>query len=513
MKRLIFLTLVVLILLSGTSSRAQSKVNKLDDFFSALANNQGFNGNVLVAENGKILYERSFGQADFPSKRRNTPNTLFPIASITKTFMATAILQLVEKGKLRLNDAAAKHLPDFPYPEITIRHLLSHTSGLPPYNAFFDPLREANPNSVFTNADFLPRLNAYKKPLVYQPGESWNYDNTNYIVLALILEKVSGESYGKYIKRHVLRPAGMNDTAFFPFLFDSSKNKIKNLAVPHWYPRIYADEPIRADSIQYVSSYWRTYQFSGFGDFISTTRDLLKYHQALYDGTLVSRRLLSEAFVPFRLNDRRVNLGNYGLGWTIGEDNSSDRVVYHAGGSIGLSCVIYRGVTRNQTVIVFDIARPSAQYAASSALKILNGEPVSLPKQNLTRLYGKLLVTKGSEVAAETLAKLSKDVTNYDLDKEQLIKLGYEFLGDVNPFRLPADPKYGEAIEVFKMCVQLFPNYWNSYDSYGDALARTGDRELAINMYQKSIELNPKNENGRKMLGQLLDDKKKHPAN
>jgi CubicO group peptidase (beta-lactamase class C family) len=513
LKRFIIVKLVILVSLIGTNVLAQTKVNKLNDFFSALANNQDFNGNVLVAENGKILYEKSFGYADFSSKRINTVNTLFPIASITKTFTATAILQQIEKGKLRLTDSAAEYLHDFPYPKITIRHLLSHTSGIPPYNVFFSSLREANPNRIFTNADFLSGLNANKSPLVYQPGESWNYDNTNYIVLALILEKVSGESYGEYIKKHILRPAGMNHTVFFPFLFDSSKNKIKNLAIPHWYPQIYADQPIKADSIQYVSSYWRAYQFSGFGDFISTTRDLLKYDQALYDGMLVSQRLLNEAFVPVKLNNGKENPGNYGLGWTIGRDNSRDKVVYHVGGSIGLNCVLYRNVSRNQTVIAFDLARPSAHYAASSAIRILNGEPVSLPKKNLTRLYGKILVTKGSEAAAEALEKLGKDAAVYDLEKEELIKLGYEFLGDVNPFRLPVEPKYEEAVEVFKMCVRLFPDYWNSYDSYADVLARTGKRELAIKMYQKSIELNPNNESGKKRMEQLLDNKNKQPAN
>jgi CubicO group peptidase (beta-lactamase class C family) len=194
------LFIAIFILLVGTSAVAQKKTDKLNEFFEALAENQEFNGSVLVAERGRVIYEKSFGYADFPSKKFTTKNTLFPIASISKTITATAILQQVEKGKLRLDDAATKHLADFPYPQITIRHLLSHTSGLPPYNAFFDSVKTANPNRIFTNADFIQGLNANKKPLLNQPGENWNYDNTNYIVLALILEKVSGQSYGSYMK-------------------------------------------------------------------------------------------------------------------------------------------------------------------------------------------------------------------------------------------------------------------------------------------------------------------------
>jgi tetratricopeptide (TPR) repeat protein len=429
---------------------------------------------------------------------------LFPIASISKTITATAVLQQVEKGRLRLDDPAAKYLPGFPYPEITIRHLLAHTSGLPPYNAFFEPVRSLDPTRVLTNADFLSGLTAVKKALIYAPGDGWNYDNVNFIVLALLLEKVSGETYAGYIEKHILRPAGMNRTRFFPFIFDSSKNNLKNLAVPHWYPRIYADEPVRADSISYVSEYWKAYRFNGFGDFISTTGDLLKYDEALYDGTLVGEKVLNEAFTPVKLNDGKDNPGNYGLGWTIAKDDSLGKTVFHTGGAIGLSTVLYRNIARHQTVITFDIAHPSANAIAAGALKILNDRPVSRPKKKLARIYGKLLTAKGPETAAKELERLSRDSANYELDKDELVKLGYEFLGDVNPFRLDLKPRSAEALEVFRQCVRFFPDYWNSYDSYGDALARAGEKELAIRMYQKSLELKPDSESGKKALEQLL---------
>jgi CubicO group peptidase (beta-lactamase class C family) len=511
LKRLILLILfpAIFISLTGTGAFAQTTPDKLGHFFTRLAKNQEFNGSVLVAEKGRILYEKSFGFADFPGKIYNTKNTSFPIASITKTITATAILQQVEKGNLRLDDTAARYLPDFPYPQITIRQLLSHTSGIPSYNAFFDSLRAAEPGRIFTNADFLAGLLANPKPLVYQPGEGWNYDNTNYIVLALLLEKVSGESYGGYIHKHILQPAGMSNTTLFPFLFDSSKNKIRNLVIPHWYPRIYADEPIRADSMPFVSSYWSAYQFEGFSHYNSTIEDILRYDRALAGGTLVNPQLLNEAFGPVRLKNGNPNPGNYGLGWTVEKDDSLGTIVYHVGGAIGLNCILYRNISRQQTVIAYDIAQPSAYFAASSAINILNGQRPPRPKKNLTRIYGKMLVTKGSSIAANTLERFSKDNANYHLEKEELIKLGYEFLGDVNPFRLPMKAQYENALEVFKQCIRLFPDYWNSFDSYGDALARTGNTGLAIQMYEKSIKLNPQNEGGKKALQKLLQQKSK----
>lgn len=506
MKKIISFGLVIFIFTGFAIG--QNKRKQFDDFFRSLAKNQDVNGNILIAEKGKIVYENSFGYADFADKRLNRKDTHFPIASITKTIVATAILQQVEKGKIRLNNSVTTYLPDFPFSEITVLHLLSHTSGLPPYDAFFKPIAEKNPTKIFTNADFIAGLNSNKKPLIYQPGTSWNYDNINFIVLTLILEKVSGDTFSGYIEKHILKPAGMKNMFYFPNLFDSSKNKIKNLVIPHYYPQMYIDKAIRADSIKYVADYWNTYQFSGFSGYFSTTHDLLKYDEALYSGKLLNEKLLNEAFTPVKLNDGKINAGNFGLGWTIALDDSMGKIVNHSGGAIGLNCIIYRNISKHQTVIAFDIARPNANYIAVNAMKILNGKSASLPKKKLIRIYGKLLVTKGKDIAAETLETLFKDSENYDLDKDELINLGYEFMGDLNPYRLPFKPKYDEAAEVFKLSVKLFPDYWNSFDSYGDLLARIGKNDLAIEMYKKSIELNQKNEGGKKALQKLLEGKK-----
>jgi CubicO group peptidase (beta-lactamase class C family) len=123
--------LAVLLFLSVTNGKAQDREVALARYFSSLAQTHRLNGNVLIAEEGHVLYEKSFGYADVGNKRPNTSTSVFPIASITKTFTATAILQLEERGKLNTNDFVKRYLPEFPYPTVTIRHLLSHTSGGP----------------------------------------------------------------------------------------------------------------------------------------------------------------------------------------------------------------------------------------------------------------------------------------------------------------------------------------------------------------------------------------------
>jgi CubicO group peptidase (beta-lactamase class C family) len=488
---------------------AQNAEAALRKYFSALRESQQFNGNVLVAEKGKIVYEQSFGYSDFKNKDLNRPNTLFPIASLSKTITATGILQLAQSGKLNIADPVVKYLPEFPYPVITIRHLLSHTSGLPPYNAFFDSTKKLHPEKVFTNADFMKGLIKNKRALIYQPGEKGNYDNINFIVLALLLEKVSAMSYSDYIQKYILKPAGMTNTSFCPLKIQYAQSRNTRFAFPHLYPHLYSDSLVRANTVPYVISYWHAYNFNGFGDYVSTTHDLLKYDAAYYNGTFLNSKILNEALTPVKLNNGTNNPGNFGLGWEIEQDTSLGKLVYHSGAATGLSCILLRNVSRHQTIIVFDNAHYNAHEIALNTLKVLNGVQVPYPKKSIAKIYAKTLLNKGANAARDTLNILQKDTLRYFLSEDEMNSLGYDFMGgsnNPNPYHFPEERKYNEAVETLKLNMELFPNSWNVYDSYGEALLTVGKKEEAIRMYQKSLELNPKNEGGRKVLEQLLKD-------
>ena len=151
--------------------QAQSYINRLDTFFNQLSEENKINGNVLVPENGKVVFSRSFGYADIETNLPNTDQTRFNMASVSKPFTAVAIFILIEKGKLRLDDRLSKYLTDFPFPEITIRQLLSHTSGLPNTEELFTPLLKRDSTHVVTNADILPELKNYGKSLRFTPGD------------------------------------------------------------------------------------------------------------------------------------------------------------------------------------------------------------------------------------------------------------------------------------------------------------------------------------------------------
>lgn len=487
---------------------AQNKETNLKNYFSGLIQNNQFNGSVLVAENEKIIFRQSYGYADIERKIKITDNTRFPLASISKTITATAILQLVQAKKIAVDDPVKKVLPWFPYDNITIRQLLSHTSGLPPYNAYFDSLRKQQPGKLFTNADFRDGFLANPKPLLYTPGDKGNYDNINFIVLALVIEKVSGLSYESYIKINVLRPASMKQTLFMPFRlqYDTS-NKIR-FADPYVYPHRFSDSLLRATSVAYIVNYWAAYNFSGFADYISTVGDLLRYDQAYYKGELLGKKILEEAFTPVTLNNGKANARNFGLGWEISADSNFGKVVYHSGNATGLSCVIIRNISKHQTIILFDnIHANNAETIGFDLLKILNGVHVPMPAKSIADAYGREIIKNGPAAARAKLFILKNDSLHYYLSEDEMNLLGYDLMGgpnNPNPYHFPEVRKYQEALETFKLNMELFPQSWNAYDSYGEILLKMGYKNEAIRMYQKSIELNPGNEGGKKVLDEIL---------
>lgn len=487
--------------LASPSAAGRGRIEALDRYFRALVENRNFNGNVLVAEHGGVVFERSFGYSDFPARSPNTVDIAFPIASISKLLTATAVLQLVQSNNLQLRDPVTTYLPSFPYGTVTIGHLLSHSSGLPPYNAFFDSLREGLPDRILTNQDFLSRVATAHLPLLYPPGSKGNYDNINYIVLALVLEKVSGDSYSRYIGNHVLEPAGMTQTRFVPLSRQYAEPEPPGgFSFPHIYRHLYSDAPVRADSVPYVVRYWRGYAFTGFGDYVSTTHDLLKLDQAYYDGRVLAPSIQQSAFTPVTLTDGAEHPQGFGLGWEVEKDRSMGHVVYHSGAATGLSCVLLRNITTRQTVVIFDNAHANAHEIAGNVLKILNGRSVTPPKKSGATAYVRILLTQGPEAARRSLRSFQRNTKDFDLEEGEMNSLGYDLMGTSNPYRFPEEPHLTEALEVFRTNTELFPRSWNVFDSYGEALRKAGRVDEAITMYERSLQLNTGNAGARKAL-------------
>jgi CubicO group peptidase (beta-lactamase class C family) len=495
MKRLNQTFLLLIVSLSTTAVMAQNKESLLHRWFTNLFNNGDFNGNVLIAEKGKILYQRSFGYADLSEKKIHTRHTSFPVASVTKTITSIAILQLQEKGKLKISDPYKQYFPAFPYPSVTIKQLLSHTSRLPSADFYhlLDSLQKKTKDSFYTNADIIPALITLNKPLLGPSVEgdrsAYLYSNLNYYLLALLIEKLSGMPYAAYLRKNIFLPAGMEHTSLSEFYFGLDKNQ----CTEHRYRYLFSDKPERIDTVADNQYIFTTYNFKGHGDVVSTVADLLQYDQALYNNVLLKKSSLDLAYHP--IVPGLPNSSGYGLGWSVAHDSAQGRIVFHHGGGLGIEVMFVRNITKHQTVILFDNMKNPAFSTAMNVLKILNGEKIPLPKKSIAKVYGKMLIRAGIQPAANLFEKIKKDTLNYSLSEYEMNLMAYQLMWN---------NKDALAMEVFRTNINLFPLSWNAYDSYGEILLKTGRKDEAIEMYRKSMSLNPDNENGKKVLEQIL---------
>lgn len=500
---------ILLFLLAGTmiSVRAVSQkslIARLDSFSQSLYRYGQINGNILVAEKGKVVYQHSFGYANFSLKQLNGRRSRFTLGSVAKIFTSSAILQLKDKSKLRLEEPFVKYFPDFPYPQVTIRHLLSHTSGLPDYELYAE-LLEKNPEKIFSNTDIIPALKAWQRPLYFPPGEKWQYSNTNFSLLALLVERLSGMMLREYLQEFIFRPAKMTNTYF---LTDSTQVADQHRTTNYQYPALYASELSNVDSIGKLR--WRLYNLSGFvgqGNIISSTQDLLNFDQALYTHQLIQASTLEEAFTPTKLNggqeanaDIGIGKASHGLGWFIFGDKSAGEVVWHTGGVPGGLTIFLRNVSRQQAIIVMDNAFSEGLFQhGNNLLNILNAKTITMGKKTLAQDYGSRLVKKGVDAAFCRLLELRADSSHYSLTEEPMNRLGYQLL-----YEASFEGHHQLALEVFKLNTLLFPTSYNVYDSYGEGLLESGNKTEAILMYKKSLELNPGNQEGKEALKRIL---------
>lgn len=513
MKKL-FLTTIIFYCVVTNLKAQNTKSQRLDSLFTTISQNGDFNGGILVAEKGKIAYQNGFGYADFANKTPNTIHSRFNLASVSKTFTSVAVLQLKEKKKLKLEDTFIKYFPEFPFPNITIRHLLSHTSGLPDLELYEAAVR-IKPDSIIRNQAVITILKSWDRGLYFQPGDKWQYCNTNYVLLGLLVEKISKMPFEAYLKKNIFEPANMPNTYLQIDKTESQKNQVVSHRMVNWYDDAFKN----VDSIKFGSIRYCTYNCGGtYGDsnIMTTMADMLNYDQALYNGKLLAQSSLDEAFTPTRLNNGQIyydpfggemsQLGksSYGLGWEIYEDAELGRAVSHSGRLFGLVTYFYRNLSKNQTVIIYqNIEREGLAffYKTKASIEILNGkmpQPIQY-KKSLARKYGATLMQSGIDKAVSTFNELKTDTTHYYVSENEMNWLGYDLLFSAK------QKQY--SLETFKINTLLFPNSFNVYDSYAEALNANGKRDEAIAMYQKSIAMNPKNEGGKKMLKQILATK------
>lgn len=323
------------------SLNAAAQENNLDSLFKANAN---FSGVALVAENGKPVYHKAFGYREFEKQISLEVSGIFELASVSKQFTAMIIMMLKEKNKLEYDDLVEEYL-DIPYKGITIRNLLTHTSGLPDYQDVMDQYWDKT--KVAGNEDCIAYLNKYAPPKRFEPGEKYEYSNTGYLLLASIAEKASRKDFIEMCRKWIFRKVKMKST---DIRTPEQKKNTPNFAIGHIYVKE-QERYVRADS--FPSSDYTIWlgNRKGPGRISSTTTDLLKWDKVLYTNKLIKQSTLAEAFTPMKLNNG--SLSNYGFGWSLRTDSLFGKIVSHTGDNPGYRTQIERYIDKKKTIILF----------------------------------------------------------------------------------------------------------------------------------------------------------------
>jgi CubicO group peptidase (beta-lactamase class C family) len=475
------------------------KIAKLDSFLQVMSANSLFNGSVLVSENGNIIYKRSAGYYNIEKGILNSSKTPFNLASASKPFTATAILQLVQKGKISLEDPVTQYLTDFRYNNILVKNLLTHTSGLPRIEDVEKEYTDKNPGEVISNAKAYNDLIRVTDALLVKPGEKFQYNNINFFLLSMIIEKVMGMTFPDYMETYIFKPSGMKNTYI---------RQAGNANTPRYIlPTMYSARYEHVDSLN-KSRFYTYYQLGslpGPNNVVSTLEDLNHFDIALDAGKIVDMKLLNEAFTPALLNNgKNIRMGGvrtYGYGWNIMNEPVKDKTVFHDGHIIGLTTMIFKNPAKKLTIFFYDNNDSRGLFQiVGNISRILIDEPLNVIslKRSAVRAFGETLVTRGLAEAKIKLENLRADTARYYFDELEMNSLGYDLL-----YRDPSAEHKLLSVEVFKMNTEFFPTHPNVYDSYGDALAENGRKEEAIEMYKKVMQLNPGEQSTRKKLDRL----------
>ncbi|MFW5707608.1 MAG: serine hydrolase domain-containing protein [Bacteroidota bacterium] len=313
---------------------SEEELEYIDYKITELLIDSGFNGNVLISRYGQVIYERSFGFRSFSRSEPMNIETTFQLASISKTFTAAAVLMLHQQGLIHIDKTVKEYITEFPYPDITIRQLLSHTSGLQNYMWMVE--RYWKKKQLPTNEDILQLFLRYPRPLNFSPGTRFDYSNTGFVFLGLLIEKVSGQSYSDFIHKNIFEPLEMNRS----YVYD-------------------LHQPVEISNRAYGYRIWRgrhviipdDHLDGPLGDkgIFSTVYDLYKWDQALHRSELLPVELWQEAFQNARLENDSVI--DYGLGWRL-QTYIDKTIVHHPGRWHGFRTSFKRFIDDHSVIIV-----------------------------------------------------------------------------------------------------------------------------------------------------------------
>lgn len=357
---------LILLIATQLGLNAQQNFKTLDSELTKLAEQEMFHGQVLIAESGKVKFSKAYGKT-----RNNAPilnDTPIDIQSVSKSITALSILQLHENGKLNINDPLSKYFPSLAFYEgIRLRHLMNHTSGMP---RFFSIVFEQWPNDKFLSTQEMVELVAERKPGIQaRPGEFEAYNQTAYMLLAEIVEQVSGERFTAYVRKNIFEPAGMTQT-YFNIEKPNFKSELGEANLDNLFARMVGDGGIQ-----------------------STAEDLFRLDRAISQGILISPTVMNQSYIPQTLADG--NEGRYGYGGSLVVKQVGEREFQHIGQGTNSNAVFTRFIDSQHTLIV--LHDQSVQYAFPVYQMVKNiwkGEAYELPQKRVVHKIAPEIIAK-----------------------------------------------------------------------------------------------------------------------
>ena len=478
MRSLFRLAVFFVLIHSLATAQFPDKAAKIDQLARQYADCCQFTGTVLVSEHDKVIFKGGYGLANREWNIPNAPDVKFRVGSITKQFTSMLVLQQVAKGSIKLDGHISDYLPYYRKDtgsRVTIAQLLSHTSGIPSYTddpKFFPDVSR----NYYAVDDFVTKF--CSGDLQFEPGTKFHYDNSGYFVLGAILEHVTGKKYEDLLQENILSPVGMRDTGY-----------------DHWatiLPKRASGYQQTFDGIENAPYLDMALPYAA-GSLYSTVEDLYKWDQALYTDKLLPADLKRKLFTP--------NLEEYGFGWAIhviakDQPSPGKTMITHGGGINGFNTNEVRLVDDHSLIVIFNNT-PGADLNqfARDIRTILYGQEPSAPKGSPVHDLRETLRTRGLDAMIAQYKELGRSSsTKYIFNDGALNRIGYDLL---------ERNRVSDAITVFKLNAEGYPKVANVYDSLAEAYAKAGNRQLAIENYKRSLEIDPKNQNAIDHLKEL----------
>jgi CubicO group peptidase (beta-lactamase class C family) len=330
-----------------TTPQNRELIEKLDAYYRTQVR-AGFNGSVLIGYKGKVIYERYFGYSNREHKIPLNASSSSQLASVSKTFTGGAVLYLYEHKYIDLDAPVTRYLPQFPYPYVTIKMLLNHRSGLSDYTKWV-PSYDDDMRTPISNDAMMSMMVKYKPALEFRPGTRFKYCNTNFAVLAKVIESVSGMMYSDFMSKYIFQPLGMSHT----FIYDPAKGLPAEATISYKYN--WAREPdMFADGVH------------GDKGVYSTPEDMYRWDQSFYHNTLLSNETIELAYGPCSFEKKGIK--NYGLGWRMLCFPNGNKIIYHNGWWHGNNTSFYRFIKDNMTIIVLGNRFTNSIYHQAPAI-------------------------------------------------------------------------------------------------------------------------------------------------